>query len=155
MGFQTNISILNDHFDWIQKHPKEFVKAIQHGMNDGIENPLAEVWEHDRAEARGEATFNPNGRESDEERQARLHYVTVHRARHMDDTQVVLTNSNSAFEINDLAYAVEKGFLDLKSNPDTWVKMLNSYVGQLRTAARRLEEAVDKYVDDQIEDDDE
>jgi hypothetical protein len=35
MGFMTTLTILNDGFDQIQKHPEDFVTGIRENMNDG------------------------------------------------------------------------------------------------------------------------
>lgn len=33
MGYMTTVTILNDGFDQIEKHPKEFIEKISDGMN--------------------------------------------------------------------------------------------------------------------------
>lgn len=133
MGFMTNITLLNDHFDWVLKNPKKFVWAIQAGMNDGI---IGEAYDLQR----GRAPY-----ESDEEREARIHYVTVHQAKHADEPQVIYCNRNSTFPIHDLPYAIDMGWLQNKyGEPKYAIKHLRSAVSDLRRMADRLEEALDK-----------
>lgn len=78
----TNITILNDHFKWIEEHPETFVEAIKLGLIDGIS------CEDD--ELHYSAT-----------RAAASHYVTVHKSHHADTPQVIVSHKNSAYNVHD------------------------------------------------------
>lgn len=145
MGFQTNISILNDHFDWIEKNPKTFVKAIKYGMNDGTESLVGEHFEYERAVRRGEEFFNPHGHETPEAREARSHYVTVHQARHADVPQVIYTHQNSAWDVYDFQRGVELNVLLRKSNPETYVEIGRDIAKELRRQARELDRVLNDW----------
>lgn len=135
MGFMTNISILNDHFDWIDKNPKTFVKAIKYGMNSGTDSYVdaALAARQDRP---------PHWHESPEERQARVHYVTVHRAQHMDVPQVAYAHQNMTFDVYDLARGFE---LDSPKINKYTPKVARDVAKELRRQAKYLDNAVNEY----------
>lgn len=144
MGFQTNISILNDHLDWIEKNPETFVRAITEQMNYGTKSPLKEVHARDMARRRGEDYYDPNYPEHDAGREARLHYVTVHEARHADKLQIIHTHQNTATPVHELPWAIEKGYLEIHP------RMVDHYreiASDLRGLADELDKALDRFED--------
>ena len=130
---QTHISILNDHFDWIQKNPKKFVRAIASGMNSGTE-PLR----------RGGRWGEVNAWRSDDEREAVSHYVTVHQAHHMDTPFTLFAQHNSSYDIWDMIAALDKGFLDDKDNREIWVSEVERTIMGLESSASNLKKALAK-----------
>lgn len=145
MGFQTNISILNDHFDWIDKNPETFVKAIRYGMNGGTDSYVTEALERDRAERKGERYYDPKGHATEQEREASAHYVTVHPARHADITQVVFTHQNSAYDLWDYTRGFELQAPSINRNPEFHTKNAREIAKELRRTATRLTDAVREY----------
>ena len=135
MGFMTNITLLNDHFDWVQKNPKKFVRAIAAGMNDGL---MSEVhW----SETKGD----PHWSETKEEREARIHYVTVHAAQHADTPQVIWCDRNATYAVHELPYAIDRGLLSIRSsNPTYAIQHLRQCVRDLRRMADDLEASLDR-----------
>lgn len=136
MGSMTNVTILNDHFDWIIRNPDTFVKAIQYGMNSGTDSPIEETFCIKEGRS-------PNWHETDEERAARIHYVTVHKAQHMDTPQIIFTEANGAWPIHELDIAIARGWIEQKSNPRTYIRILRGIINKLRWYADRVETELD------------
>lgn len=133
MGFMTNITILNDHFDWVQKNPKKFVRAIASGMNSGTDR---ELWSPSRADYR-----------TDEEREASVHYVTVHEAQHANTTQIIYTEANMALPVHMLAWGRAERWVNKwgkgTENARVRIGILRRVVNDLRIHADRLEAELD------------
>lgn len=136
MGFQTNISILNDTFDCIEKDPEMFVEAIKFGMHNGTESLVTEFYDAQRPKPRTRY---------EEARWADINYVTVHPTQHADVPQVIYTHQNSAYSVYDFARGVELGVLDLKSNADTYCKIGREMAKELRRQAKYLDAAIKAY----------
>lgn len=145
MGNQVNISILTDHFDRIRKEPEAFVEAVSREMNYGTESLVRQVRAKQHADRRGEEYYSPDFPDTDEARWARRHYVTVHRYHHADETQVILTHGNSSWNIEDFIYGVQRGALDLKSNPETYVRIGRDVANELRRQAKELDAALTEH----------
>src|ERR1017187_6798297 len=132
MGMQTHISILNDHFDWIQKNPKKFVSAIASGMNSGTESL-----------SRG-GRWGPDQFRDEDEREAVMHYVTVHQAHHMDTPFTLVAHQNSSYDIWDLITALNNGFLAEQENPEVWEGIIKGVLTNLKSSTKNLEKALKK-----------
>lgn len=135
MGFQTNVTISNDFFDWVEKNPGTFVDAIRSGMNSGTHSYVSMAIERD--------PYPPLWTEG--ERKVRNHYVTVHQACHADVPQVIYTHQNNAYQIHDLYYGIEKGYLDLVENTEMHVKIYRRIATELRRQAKALDKALNDY----------
>lgn len=141
MGYMTNITILNDHFDWVRKNPKKFVEAIASGMNSGTESIARATYDH--TSPRSPKYSN------DREAEARCHYVTVHKAEHADTPQVIFTHCNAAYQIGDLTWGIYKGYLDQEAerHGSKHVAHLEQHyrgiAEKLHRAAKELENALD------------
>ena len=131
MGFQTNISILNDHFDWIEENPREFVAGITIAMNYGNESLTDKV--------RVKRTIHP------EESAITSHYVTVHKAQHADVQQVTYTHQNSSYDVWDVTRGIQLGYLDTVSNPEIYVQIYKQIARELRRQAADLSKAIKEY----------
>lgn len=132
MGFQTNISILNDHFDWIAKNPRKFVEAISESLHDGTDSFVSRV------------KTVPRHRQSDSQLDASHHYVTVHRSRHADNPQVIFTHRNMAIDVIDLTHGIEDGFLESvdPSERAFYTQKGHEIAKELRRIAKQLEAAI-------------
>ena len=130
MGYMTNITILNDHFNWIEDNPETFVKAIKYGMNSGTDDDLLDDLSY-RAQ-------------TDEERAARLHYVTVHKAQHMDTPQIIFSEANGTYPVHELCWGPKlERYLNRWGNKATRIRILRGVVNKLRRYAGELEAELD------------
>lgn len=108
MGFLTNISISNDFWHDIQKDPKRLVDAITVVMNDGTNSPVHQAivnkyggYKAHEAEVR---RLTPQG-------------VTIHRARHYDDPQVIVNPYGSEpVDAAEIPHAISLGWLDIATH---------------------------------------
>jgi hypothetical protein len=125
MGFLTNISISNDFWHEIAKDPQKLVDAISVGMNDGIDGPLFEVFQGGRWSKRAEYVRRqtPQG-------------VTIHRARHYDDPQVIVnTYGSHAIAAHELPYAINP----MGDNP-SWIDLNPYHREHAEKVAKTLED---------------
>lgn len=76
MGYNTNVTILNDAFDQIEKYPDQFVAGIRHHMNG---NPLS---------------INGSFRVGNH-----MNAAQVLRTEHADVTQLIAVGMNSATKV--------------------------------------------------------
>lgn len=128
MGFMTNITILNDHFDWVQRNPEKFVSAIQSGMVSGTDEDL---W------------YDGRDFRTDDEREASAHYVTVHKAQHADTPQIIYTEANGAFPVHELAFGRAERYVNKWGNSSVRIGILRKVVNKLRWYADQLEAELD------------
>lgn len=134
MGYMTNVTLLNDHWDRVEKNPQMLVDAISEGMHDGTEGP----W-HEESVLR-------YGRDYDSEakRWARVNYVTVHKSEHADTPQIIYAEANSAWPVHELPWVIGRGqWLESKSNPRTYIRIFRGIVNKLRWYADQLETELD------------
>lgn len=126
----TNITILNDHWPWIEENPETFMKAIKYGMNSGSDEEL-------------QTHYHP----IEEVEEANRHYVTVHKAEHADIDQVILSGGNSAYPVHELAFGKARQWITRwgpsSNNARVRIGILRSIVRKLRWHADRLEAEVD------------
>lgn len=128
MGYQTNISISNDFFGWIQKNPKKFVRAIAAGMNHGTESLC-----------RG-GRFGQEHR-TEEEREAARNNVVIHKAEHADTAQVIFTYQNAAYQISDVVWAIYQH--DYLAEHPHMAQYFEQYAKQIHQQANELENALE------------
>lgn len=142
MGNQVVVSFLTDRWSDIEKQPEEFVRAISTGMNHGTDR-LIDIarW--------GEESPKLRAYREEENRWARMNYVTVHQFQHADTPQITYTQYNSSTDVWDLAYALEIGLLQTRSpfvHTPAYEATARRIIDELRRAANRLERSLDKAV---------
>lgn len=136
MGFLTNVSISNDFWHEIAKDPQRLVDAIAIGMNEGIEGPLFASLEGGRWSRRAEYV-----------RHATPQGVTVHRARHYDEPQVIVnTYGSHAIAAHEIALAITHGWLDQntynREHAKRVAEVLEEQALRIRVALRQAEIAL-------------
>lgn len=129
MGYLTNVSISNDFWHEIAKDPEKFVETISVMMNYGQNSPLADMIDIRSGRNPDERRYRMYGNPC-------MQGVTVHHARHYDETQIIVNPyGHEAVNAQEIPSAIEFGWLDLSEYNE---KTAEAVARELEDAAERI-----------------